>query len=205
MISCLTLHNVFQPWASFIIGVISGPVYLGTSWLMKKMRLDDPLDAVAVHAGGGALGVLCAPFFMNEKGVFWIASMEEDDVDETLNALAFNIAAIFSIGAWAAFWSFTIFGTLKVVRLLRIDPDTEFRGNDLVKHGEAAYPRDAWLEMQYAFKNTIQVGNIPTISSALVNRTIPENGEVDPPYYQDPNALLPVMSKIFKRSISFKL
>ena len=26
-------------------------------------RIDDPLDAVAVHMGGGCLGVICVPFF----------------------------------------------------------------------------------------------------------------------------------------------
>ena len=39
--------------------------------------MDDPLDAVAVHAGGGLVGLLAVPFFMyrglqpGERGVFW--------------------------------------------------------------------------------------------------------------------------------------
>ena len=45
---------------------------------MLKLRIDDPLDAVAVHMGGGTLGVLMVPFFMTEyedgivifKGIF---------------------------------------------------------------------------------------------------------------------------------------
>ena len=28
-------------------------------------RLDDPLDAVAVHGGGGVVGLLAVPFFMS--------------------------------------------------------------------------------------------------------------------------------------------
>ena len=35
------------------------------------------------------------------------------------------------------------------MQLLRIHRDVEFTGNDLPKHGEAAYPADAWVEMQY--------------------------------------------------------
>ena len=38
---------------------------------MLRLRLDDPLDAVAVHGGGGLLGVLCVPFFM-------VANLEVD-------------------------------------------------------------------------------------------------------------------------------
>ena len=44
-------------------------------------RLDDPLDAVAVHGGGGVIGVLMQPFFAygndddnNPLGIFWGAS-----------------------------------------------------------------------------------------------------------------------------------
>ena len=28
-----------------------------------KARMDDPLDAVPVHFGGGVLGVICGPIF----------------------------------------------------------------------------------------------------------------------------------------------
>ena len=46
-----------------------------------------------------------------------------------------------------------MFGGLSLIKKLRIDRETEFKGNDLIKHGEAAYPRDAWVEMQYSMKN----------------------------------------------------
>ena len=36
---------------------------------MLRLRIDDPLDAVAVHMGGGCLGVLCVPFFRQVQGV----------------------------------------------------------------------------------------------------------------------------------------
>ena len=31
--------------------------------MVPTLRIDDPLDAVAVHMGGGCLGVICVPFF----------------------------------------------------------------------------------------------------------------------------------------------
>jgi Amt family ammonium transporter len=48
--------NTYQPWAAITIGIIGGMVFLGVHFLMLKMKLDDPLDAVAVHAGGGEQG-----------------------------------------------------------------------------------------------------------------------------------------------------
>ena len=48
--------NLYEPWAAILIGVMAGPVFIGIHDLMLKLRLDDPLDAVAVHGGGGTLG-----------------------------------------------------------------------------------------------------------------------------------------------------
>ena len=63
--------------------------------------------------------------------------------------LGINLLGLLSIIAWAGFWSSLIFGTMKYFKILRIDEHTEIMGNDIVKHGEAAYPKDAWIEMQY--------------------------------------------------------
>ena len=35
------------------------------------------------------------------------------------------------------------------MKMLRVDCDHEFKGMDLLKHGESAYPADAWVEAQY--------------------------------------------------------
>ena len=42
-----------------------------TTLHLSQLRLDDPLDAVAVHGGAGMVGVLCAPIFAYQKGIFW--------------------------------------------------------------------------------------------------------------------------------------
>jgi Amt family ammonium transporter len=39
--------------SAFIIGFFAALTYMGISKLMLICKLDDPLDAVAVHAGGG--------------------------------------------------------------------------------------------------------------------------------------------------------
>ena len=39
--------NVVRPWAAIIIGAVSGGLYLFASKISVKIKLDDPLDAVA--------------------------------------------------------------------------------------------------------------------------------------------------------------
>jgi len=141
--------NLFEPWAALIVGVFGGIAFIAVHEAMLKMRLDDPLDAVAVHGGGGLVGVIAQPFFAFGKGIFWTSAGWQ--------GLGVNIAGLLAIFAWSGFWSMVIFGGLKVLNILRIDRDTEFRGNDTVKHGEAAYPVDAWVELQYDQKRNRKI------------------------------------------------
>ena len=41
---------------------------------MLKCRFDDPLDAVAVHCGGGLVGLICVHFFSYGNGIFWMVN-----------------------------------------------------------------------------------------------------------------------------------
>ena len=63
--------------------------------------------------------------------------------------LGVHIAAALAILAWSIFWSTLLFGALKYTKMLRVSTEMEFKGMDLVKHGEAAYPAGAWKEYQY--------------------------------------------------------
>ena len=55
----------YYPWAASLVAAIGAVAYYFTSSLMIKMKIDDPLDAVAVHAGAGLVGILLAPVFMD--------------------------------------------------------------------------------------------------------------------------------------------
>ena len=128
----------------------------------SSFRLDDPLDAVAVHGGGGLVGVIAQPFFAFGKGIFWTSAGWQ--------GLGVNIAGLLAIFAWSGFWSMVIFGGLKVLNILRIDRDTEFRGNDTVKHGEAAYPVDAWVSrfLKYVFSEILAQLELLSLCPALL-------------------------------------
>ena len=52
-----------MPWAALLIGTTGACVYRGASQLMLAMRIDDPLDAFAVHGASGCWGVIAASLF----------------------------------------------------------------------------------------------------------------------------------------------
>ena len=47
--------NEYYPHIACLASSIGGLVYIIVSGLMVKLRIDDPLDAVAVHGGPGKL------------------------------------------------------------------------------------------------------------------------------------------------------
>ncbi len=159
MVSMCGGCNEYQPWAAILVGAIGGVAFICGHKLMLRMKLDDPLDAVAVHGFGGIVGVVMVPFFAYDNGIFWTGNTAE-----AWKSLGINILGMVIIIAWSAVWSAVIFFPLKKMGLFRIDRETEFRGNDLVKHGESAYPADAWVELQYN-KEGDATGNVNPVMS----------------------------------------
>ena len=46
--------------------------------LVSNLGVDDPLDAFAVHYGGGVVGVLATPVFMNGGIVHWTQCSDQE-------------------------------------------------------------------------------------------------------------------------------
>ena len=49
----------FAPWGALIVGMFGGAAFILIHTAMLKCRMDDPLDAVAVHGGGGKMCLNC--------------------------------------------------------------------------------------------------------------------------------------------------
>lgn len=100
-----------QPWAAFIIGIIGGFVYFVASKVnLHVLKVDDPLDAIAVHAGCGIWGLLAnaafaAPGMVTD--VYGFVSGTEDQqraygfiMGGDASVLAANCVAIIVVCAW---------------------------------------------------------------------------------------------------------
>jgi len=123
-------------------------VYVGSSTLIKKIKIDDPVDASSVHGSCGIWGCLAAALFDfgagTEKhhgwGGFSATSWTEDGETKymtTGDALAANVCEIFFVIAWSGGLSLVLFGALKMAKVLRISDEEEEGGMD----GECASPK----------------------------------------------------------------
>jgi len=65
--------NVFKPWAALLVGIVAGATMVAWSRLLVRWRIDDAVDAVGVHLGAGAWGVIARPLLARQTGVMYSA------------------------------------------------------------------------------------------------------------------------------------
>ena len=139
MIATCAFCNKAAPWATFVVGIFAAAGYVIVHYSMIWFRIDDPLDAVVVHSGGGVVGVLATPFVIGTGGGF-----SADPSNTAMHQIWSQVVGLLVITAWSGGISALMFYLLKLNNKLRLPEEIEISGVDLIKHGEHAYPAEAW-------------------------------------------------------------
>ncbi|KDD76492.1 ammonium transporter, partial [Helicosporidium sp. ATCC 50920] len=64
LVSITGAAHVVEPWAAFCIGIVGGAVlFFSSRFVLLTLKVDDPLDAIAVHAAAGIWGMLAGAAF----------------------------------------------------------------------------------------------------------------------------------------------
>ncbi len=116
--------DLMSPNEAVVIGLLAGVIIVLGVALIDKLKLDDPVGAVAVHLICGMWGTLAVGLFGAKAGM-----------DQLMYQLA-------GIGAAAAFCLLTAFGilfTLKKTVGIRVPKEEELEGLDIHEHGMDAY------------------------------------------------------------------
>merc|ERR1719458_935298 len=150
------------------------------------------------------------PFFMSanravgERGIFF-----DGHTSFPWTVLGVHIAAAIAILVWSIFWSTLLFGSLKYFKMLRVSTEMEFKGMDLVKHGEAAYPAGAWVEYQYNKTEKGKDGEATTnpcmSGGGVIAGTMTMDGaktNIDGEVYNNPFEMVPTTGKLMKQMSS---
>ncbi len=113
-----------SPMDAIFIGAIAGVIIVLGVALIDKLRLDDPVGAVAVHLICGIWGTLAV-------GIFGaMASFDQ---------FIIQLAGVGIVGAFSVICSFAILIPIKATIGLRVDKEEELKGLDLAEHGMDAY------------------------------------------------------------------
>eukprot|EP00227_Mantoniella_beaufortii_P007662 CAMPEP_0197592266 /NCGR_PEP_ID=MMETSP1326-20131121/14999_1 /TAXON_ID=1155430 /ORGANISM="Genus nov. species nov., Strain RCC2288" /LENGTH=459 /DNA_ID=CAMNT_0043157949 /DNA_START=67 /DNA_END=1446 /DNA_ORIENTATION=- len=134
---------VVDAWAAVIIGFIGGFVYYGSSRLLMKLKIDDPLDASPVHFFCGAWGVIAGGLFANKEFTSGVYGTSADDYGALLGGggaqLGVQIIGVLVIAGWTCSCSSVVFFALRMAKLLRVSAEDEDAGLDQSHHGGDAY------------------------------------------------------------------
>ncbi|KAL5006721.1 hypothetical protein ScPMuIL_015527 [Solemya velum] len=138
MVASCSGVSQYYTYAAFVVGLGGGVFYMIFTWLVLRLRVDDPLDATAVHFGGGLWGVIAVAFMSKDFGIFY-----HRDRKSGLH-LAWQLVGMVSVTLWTGLICLIMFMTLKKIGYLRVPFDYELKGLDIPKHGEPAYPSEAY-------------------------------------------------------------
>jgi Amt family ammonium transporter len=124
------------PWAAIVIGALAGTVcYFATHFVKRVLRIDDSLDVFPVHGVGGILGsVVTGLFVATEFGGSGLAAGQTITGQVGVQVLAVTVTAV-----WSAVVTWVLLKVLAATVGLRVSPEEENEGLDLVDHGERAY------------------------------------------------------------------
>ena len=113
-----------SPTDAILIGLIAGVIIVLGVAFIDRLKLDDPVGAIAVHLICGIWGTLAVGLFGALAGI------------EQIIAQLIGFAVT---GAFSCFIAFLFLYLIKASIGLRVDTEEELRGLDISEHGMDAY------------------------------------------------------------------
>ncbi|HKL36368.1 MAG TPA: hypothetical protein VJ899_08760, partial [Salegentibacter sp.] len=116
--------DLMSPSDAVLIGLVAGGVIVFGVSLIDRLKLDDPVGAVAVHLACGIWGTLAVGIFGSMAG---------------FDQLLTQLAGVGIIGAFCCISAFVILSIIKATMGLRMEEKEETEGLDVHEHGMDAY------------------------------------------------------------------
>ncbi|MCB1319501.1 MAG: ammonium transporter [Leptospiraceae bacterium] len=120
------------------IGLVAGILVVFSVIFFDKIHIDDPVGAISVHGVAGAWGTLSVGLFAHPmhggvSGLFYGGDLS------VLGVQALGVAMCF---VWAFGIGLILFFLLRFTLGLRVSPEEELEGLDIIEHGNEAYPEN---------------------------------------------------------------
>ena len=129
------------PWAALVIGFVAGSIAVVGVRLVERLRIDDPIGAVAVHGMAGVWGTLATGLFAvpalasnlatGRGGLIYTGSFAQ---------LGTQLLGLVAVGAFTFSVSFAALWAMKKTFGIRVEAEAETAGLDVSEHGMWGYP-----------------------------------------------------------------
>lgn len=154
--------DVTDAFGAIVIGGVAGLLVCFGVWLLDyKLRIDDPVGAVAVHCMNGIWGTIAVGFFATDTAPAFARGFG-DGVNYGTNQicgtglfygggfhlLGIQLMGMFSVIAWTAVTITITFVIIKAIFGLRVSEEEEIIGLDATEHGlPSAYAGFAMMDI----------------------------------------------------------
>ncbi|WP_372763630.1 ammonium transporter [Litorivivens sp.] len=127
------------PAGALVIGISAGIVcFYATMTLKQVLKIDDSLDVFPVHGVGGILGTFMAGIFASDQLGLFSGQGYADGVTMGSQVKVQLIGIVVTI-AYTAVVSFILLKAVQLITGLRVSPEEETEGLDIVGHNESGY------------------------------------------------------------------
>jgi Amt family ammonium transporter len=125
--------------SSLIIGALAGTLVVFAVIFFDKIKVDDPVGALAVHLANGVFGTLALGLFAEDRFL----------PNTTGNGLFFGggfglfnsqLIGVVAVGGFVFIVSYMVWMILKAIMGIRVSEAEEVEGLDVGEHGMEAYP-----------------------------------------------------------------
>jgi ammonium transporter, Amt family len=135
LVSITASCQLVEPWHAIIIGTVAGLLLFLGSFLLQKLRIDDPCDAAVVHGICGTWGLWAVGIFCIDSNVQYAAYPNTNMACKTGEQFGVQIVGSLAIFAWTVGTSAIMFLGIKYTVGLRITSEAEDLGLDASEHG----------------------------------------------------------------------
>ena len=141
LVAVTAASGFVAPWAAVVIGLVAGAVAVVGVLVVERVRIDDPIGAVAVHGLAGVWGTLAT-------GIFAVPALAENLATGTgglvytgsFHQLGVQALGLAAVGAFTFSASFGALWVMKALFGIRAEPEVETAGLDVSEHGMWGYP-----------------------------------------------------------------
>jgi Amt family ammonium transporter len=141
LVAITAASGFVAPWAAIVIGFVAGGGAVYGVLAVERLRIDDPIGAVAVHGLAGVWGTLATGIFAvpalaanlatGTGGLLYTGSFHQLGVQ----ALGIGVVGVFTFGcSYGALWA------MKSLWGIRAEAERETAGLDVSEHGLSGYP-----------------------------------------------------------------
>lgn len=157
------------PLGAAVIGTVAGIlVVFAVEFIDKKLKIDDPVGAVAVHGCCGAAGTIMTGLFAAKGGLFYGGGF---------SFLGIQTLGVITVIAWVAVTMTIVFLIIKHTMGLRASAEEEIEGLDIHEHGLASSYADFMLNVPTILTGRSETVGQETPESAVPIIRVPDNTE----------------------------